>query len=541
MTKRFFATLLIVLAVLIFLGAAFFLVLFLAPGFSVFGLKYIAADTRAVAVNKMSLTEYIVNRDANDEYTSTSQVYNSVTGIKVESTEIAVNFILSQGWDFEVEYYDNYNGFTTTNIEYPSITVGFANNIISIKTSEFEKIIGEMANSKRYLNIYLPLKDVGSTRVNEIDLEVNSKRSNINFTKEQGNADARYAQFKTLKISTGGTLGTDSPMTANNFVWKTSRKIDISDSGNFITAQSYELESTGSSITVSAPVVGDLKATTDYGNISFQRVGGSLYATTEHGNIIGNGDSTVSGLVFLSTKSGSVNIKTIVGPNGNSTIETHSGNVNIDTLENAEITTTRGEVNIRSLNSAKITTNMGKVTVEEVKADVDINTKRGNVYVGGTDMVVNNPKIFSRLGKVFVYSASGETTIETISGNVDFTNTDSTAININCGGKLTTANLTGAVTIVAEKDATLGFGLITDDVNITLGDDCKDLSMFCTETLMNEVRYSLEGRYVEVYTQNDTGGYSRVKEGETQYNQDNADAPLVKVTGKNALIKVYFK
>ena len=113
MTKRFFATLLIVLAVLIFLGAAFFLVLFLAPGFSVFGLKYIAADTRAVAVNKMSLTEYIVNRDANDEYTSTSQVYNSVTGIKVESTEIAVNFILSQGWDFEVEYYDNYNGFTT--------------------------------------------------------------------------------------------------------------------------------------------------------------------------------------------------------------------------------------------------------------------------------------------------------------------------------------------------------------------------------------------------------------------------------------------
>ena len=422
MAKRFFTTLLIVLAVIIFLVAAFFLVLFLAPGFSVFGLRYIAADARAVALDKVSVAEYLVKN--NPEYASTDQIRNTMKGIKIESTEIPVNIILSQGWDFEVEYYDNYNGFTTSNIAYPSIEIDYVQNVIEIKTSEFEKILGEMTASKRYLNLYVPLKDVGSSLPLIIDFEINSKRSNISFNKENGNEDDRTATFGTFTIVTDGNLNTDSPITCTDFVYKTSKKITISSTGNVISAQNYELESTRSSVNIEAPVAGDLKVTTAYGSIDFVSVGGSLYATTEHGNITGSGDDTVGGLAFITTKTGNVTLKKIAGPNGNSKIETHSGNIFIDSLENVEATTTRGEVNIKTVKSAKIVTNMGKVVVEEVGTGIDVNTKRGNVYVGGEGMKVNNPKIFSRLGKVYLYSASGETNLETISGNIEFTNTD---------------------------------------------------------------------------------------------------------------------
>lgn len=539
MSKRFVTTLLIVLAAIIFIVAVYFLILFLAPGLSLLGLRYIAKDAR-VAAEKGSLIEYIVNKDDSDEYNSTDDIFYNVKGIKIITSEIPVN-IITQGWDYEFDYYDNYNGFTTSKIKYPSISIDYKDGFIIISTEEFGKFIGEMYASERYLNVYIPSLVIGTNIGNKIDLEIESKKSNIKFGKD--GEDTSSAYFSNLKITTTGKFTTNSKLIADTFDYTTNQRIDIKDGENVVDATNYILESRNGSININKAVRGYVTVKTNYGDIRLSDVGTTLTATTAHGNIYSSSKErfNVNGLVIISSKSGNVTIGKILGKNGHSIINTHSGNVNISSLENIEVETTRGSVDIKTLNKAKIITNLGKVTVEEVKESIDVNTKRGNIYLGEEEMVVNNVTAFSRLGKVFVYSATGTTNLETVSGNIEFTNGDSDDITISCGGKLKATGLEGKVKIYSNKDASLEFSDVSGDVTIDLSDKCYNASIICSNNTTDSVRYSLTGAHVEVYISNETGGYTRASEGEEQNNQSNASAPIIKLTSKYAQVKIYFQ
>lgn len=542
MAKRFTIIFFIVLAAIVFIFAGFFLVLLLAPGFSAFGLRYIARDARSYDTGEISLTQRV------SQIGSGEDVLPYLTGIKVETDEIPVYVTFTQGWDYIAQYYDNYNGFTTTNIEYPSLSVTMESGVIHVKTTEFKKFVGEFSPSKRYLKLMIPLGQVGDVKKGQVSLEIDAGSADVSFERESlnGSSDSRVPTFLNFNMKTNGNVSYNTHIVSQTYTFETTRKITIpEDRSNTIDAENYILTSINSSVIINGDVAGDITAKTGYGDIKLVSCGGTLNATTTSGNIYsskGDSEISVTGLVIIKTKSGNVTLGNIDGMVGNNVITTGSGNVKINKLNNAEITTTRGAVEIKVLNNATIKTNLGKVVVEEATESINVETKRGNVYLGGESMRINNANVFSRLGRINVYSASGSVKLETVSGNINFTNTNSTDINIISGGKLNARRLTGKVNITSNKNIELEFASVTDDVNIELNNSCYSASILCSGNSRNEVRYSLTGKYMEIWEGNGTGGYSKTFEGENSANgSSNASAPLIKVNGNFANIVMYFQ
>jgi len=542
MAKRFTIIFFIVLAVIIFMFAGFFLVLLLAPGFSAFGLRYIAKDARAFDSGEVSITQRV------SQIGSGEDVLPYLTGIKIETDEVPVYVTFTQDWDYIVQYYDNYNGFTTTDIPYPSLSITMESGVIHVKTSEFKKFVTELGSSKRYLTLKVPLRQVGDIRKGQISLEVDAGNANVKFDRESlnGAADERVPDFLNFNIKTNGSVSYKTHIVAQTYTYETTRKITIPENkSNSIDATNYILTSNNSSIVFESAVAGDITAKTGYGDIKLVSCGGTLNATTTSGNIFSSKSDapiSVTGLVIIKTKSGNVTLGNVSGQNGNSQITTGSGNVKIAKINGVDVNTTRGSVEIKSLGSANIKTNLGKVVVEEAMSNINVETKRGNVYLGGEQMTINNAKVFSRLGRITMYSASGDTNLETISGNINFTNANSSNITINCGGKLNARRLTGKVNISSSKNVELEFASITDEVNIELKNTCYNVNILCSTNSRNDVRYSLTGKYIEIWEGNGTGGYSKTFEGENSANgSSNASAPLIKVNGEFANIIMYFQ
>ena len=176
MSKRLAIVFFIVIASCIFAVAGFCLMLFLAPGFSAFGLKYIRTDIHVVNTGKIQIAE---TKDF-----KTSGGFNG--DLIIETTEVPINIIFSQDFDFYFAYFDNFVGLTTSDFDDPSVSISKnEHGDCIIKTQEFEKFIYESSSSKRYLNVYVPLYIVGDTGATLKNLTINTESSPITFSKEK--------------------------------------------------------------------------------------------------------------------------------------------------------------------------------------------------------------------------------------------------------------------------------------------------------------------------------------------------------------------
>jgi hypothetical protein len=526
MAKRFAVTFFVVLGACIFLVSGFVLVLCLAPGFYALGVKYVAQGTHVQHVQ----TQIVKEVDG----------FNS--SIIVETSEIPVYVVFTQNYDYEIEYYDNYNGFTTSSFDDPSVSITKdANGNAVIKTNEFIKFAYESSSSKRYLKVYIPIASVtGDSSAYRTNIAIRSNSSDITFLASE--EDSRTPSFNTVQVETSGTLSVNTAVKATTFKYVTNNSIKIAESrNNTIDATNYNLESKSGRIIVETAVEGDITATTS--NLDIKIVScKNFIAKTGFGTIVcakSDANITTTGLVNIETKSGSVYLGNI-GGTGENTIKTGSGSVSINKIADATITTSKGNVTIKSIDNATISTNVGKVKIEEILESADISTKRGNVSLGGEGMTINNPKVFSRMGKVYVYSATGTVDIETITGAVEFDNTSSQEITIKSGGKLSATNLTGKVTINASKDTTLDFESISAETRITLEDTVKNLEIRALNNSIDDIKYLITGKNVTRYEDNGTGTYSKIESTSTLTNMAGT-GPLFRVDSKNAEIAVYFK
>lgn len=529
MSKRLSIVFFIVIASCLLAVAGFCLMLFLAPGFSVFGIKYIRADLHEVSSGKIQISE--------------TKAFKSEGGfngnIVIESTEIPINIIFSEDFDFYFGYYDNYIGLTKSKFDDPSVSIKrSATGDCIITTQEYEKFIYESSSSKRYLNVYIPLAEVGGSSATINNLIINTKSSKITFSKEQ--EDSRTASFNKVEINTETSkVIYNTNFHATTFNYTTNNTIRIyGDEEKEVYATHYNLESKLGKIVIKGDVLGNVSAKTKNGDISLESCK-NLSAETKGGDVkSSNAETKIStrGIVNITTGAGSVILGEING-DGENVISTGGGSVTIDKILDATVTTKRGAIRIKSLNNGKLTSNVGKVVVEEALSSIDVNTKRGNIELGGEGLALNNPTVFSRIGRVNLNSASGKVKVETVSSNINFINGDSEDIEIISGKKLTATRLTGKIHLVANGNTDLKFAKITDDTIVELGEKCFKVVINAEQNTTLDTRFYFSGKNVVRYEDD-----AKVKEGGVVESDSNVSASaFIKVTATNADIYAYFK
>ncbi len=532
MSKRLAIISFIVLGSIIFAIAGFCLVLFLAPGLTVCGVKFIKRDMHKVWTQKYAVLDTY-------DFKGASEFGGNLV---IETSEVPINIIYSQDFEYYFEYYDNFDGFTTSDFENPSISVtkDEATNSCVIKVNEYKKFVYESSSSKRYLNVYIPIIDVSDGYYKTTDLTITTDSAPITFMREK--EGARVVGHDNLTINTkSGRVNYDINIHADYFNYKTNNSIKMyGDQYKEIFSTNYDLESKNGKITIYNGVVGDVVAKTKNGDIALKSCK-NLIVETNYGDVKSSekGMSVeVRGIVNIQTKSGKVTLGKVLG-NGNNKITTGGGKVSIETIKDGEITTKRGSITVDSVNKMTIKSNVGKVTIEEVLSSVNIETKRGNIVLGSSGMMVKNPTVFSRLGKVDIRSASGVVRVETVSSDVKFTNTDSADVNIVCGRKLTAKNLTGYVSISSKGNVDLAFSNITNKVTVELGDKVTKAVITAENDTKEDTKYYFDGKSVKRYEDN-----AVLDDGDVVVNEKN-DALVtnayISVVGKNAEILAYFK
>ena len=486
MAKRFATVFFITIGIALACVVVFAMVLFLAPGFSVFGIKYIAKGT------------HIVTKNA---------TITSPNSIRVEVDEVPIQVVFSQKYAFSVEYYDNYNGLTSSKIDDPSISISEEKDGTTvIKVTSFKKFIYENNNSVRYIKITMPSAAVGGIRQGQNKFTVLSKSSSVTFSKEV--TDNYNPKFKNLKIESSGKIKTLTSVATENYELKTINSILITkDETESINAKNYYLTSTGGKIVVQRDVEGDISAKTKNARIQILSCNnftadsgfGDIYSADKEKGI------TVNGKANISTTAGVVDIDSILGSVEKSEIQTKTGNVQIKKVYDLNLTTTRGFVKIVSGRNLSVTTSSGSINVESASEAIKAKSKRGKITLGGDNGVLYNATVESTYGDVSVTSASGTTKIDTIKADVLFINNNSSNITINAGGNLTADKLIGAVNVNVEGDATLSFKSFTQKSTIV---GKKENSIITINLLNNEIKtfsYNLEGKdaFLIEYNAND--------------------------------------
>jgi len=516
MAKRFATMFFIMIGVVVFLLSAFLMVLFLAPGVQIFGIKYISVNTHGVNTGKVRIV------DKFQELYGTSAFSGSVV-INSDEVPVIVEFSES-GQDYYYQYYDNYSGITNSTFDDPSISiVRDANGNAILTVNSFETFVFQNANSTRYLKLYVPLANIsvndgagkqqyiygsadpGASLRYTKNLTINSENAEISFYK---NDASRAPAFNNVSIKTTGNIHYNNVhIKAMNFKFETDDTILVSSSlYTIVDAQSYDLNSTNGKVICQRELSGNLTATTKNGNIEVNRCK-NLTINTELGDVVSCYDNRgieIRGIVDIKTNAGSISISSIAGT-GQNKIETGSGSVEIDKILNGTITTHRGAVALKSVNNITISTNMGNISVEEVLDSIDVSTKRGKIEIGAESMTVANVKASSTLGKVSVIDASGTVYIDTVSSDINFVNKNSQNIQIYAGGKLNAQNLKGIVSISAAETANLEFDTISNDTKVLLKESCSYVKIEATSVSRNELNYFVYGNPASIYESNNTG------------------------------------
>lgn len=558
MAKRFATMFFIMIGVVIFLLSAFLLVLFLAPGFSLFGIKYITINTHGINTGKVKIIGAFNQIYGNDAF-SGSIIINS------NEVPVYVDFAAA-GQDYYYEYYDNYSGITKSTIEDPKLLVERNENGDAVLTVQsFETFAFENANSSRYVKVYIPLanisvsdyagkeqylygdSDPGERNKYQTNLIINAGSAPVEFSKSDKD---RAPAFDRVEIKTTDSVKYNGcHIKAMTFAFESNKSIRITAglTAN-IDAKSYELVSTSGNILVNREVKGDLVAKTKNGSIRFFSCNNAnIY--TELGDIyscLDNRDIEILGTAKIKTTAGSITIDKILG-DGQNRIETGSGSVMIDSLKNGTILTHRGSVNIRSVNDVIISSNMGNITIEEVLKSIDVSTKRGKITLGGKGMILKSPKVSSHLGKITVINASEKVYIESISSDIEFVNGDSNNIEIHAGGKLKAENLKGIINISLNESAELEFDDISNSTKILTKENCTHINIMAINTYKDDLYYLLYGNPVSIYEANNTGYATYSLFGSKDYFVgDNKNGIKFEILGDNqtgvssAKVDIYF-
>ena len=502
--KKVLSYIAIFLGVIMFTCCALVVIMMLAPGTEIFGIKYISA-----AVGKYE--EKVVNT-----------FYNKDIYIYAYDVPIQVKF--DQPGDIGITYVQNYQGFTKSE-NYPSV---------ELKNLDGEAYDKSLDNAVAiHLNQYQEFVWSNSLKEHYFILNLTSYKQTNSINIITTNSEVSFSGLQTLRnlsLQTNKAITLDAPLTITNELQiKTSSDVIVKDSIDITGNVSAEINN--GSLTID-PIV--------YGNVNFKTQGGNLKINScqnltvesSSGSILKPTGGKIDGNLNFKTTSGNVEIPAIYGDvnkisstsgtikidncTGDLTIETNRANATVSYVDDLTFSSTTGNLVTNNVSgnliasatlsgdiecgyvagNAKIITKEGSVTIKDhIDGNADITTVNGNTqmvscanlkftsqdgslsHYGSNKIVVNGEATISTrkgnitLGAVTalantINSDNGDINVLLIEGNVSITSYNS-AINL---GSVKSATIKSSYSTINIGKAPQGLN-ITNSGNVTVGTD----------------------------------------------------------------------
>ena len=491
---------------LFFIGSG--VVLMLAPGVEIFGIRYISADVRAFTDSK-------------------SLDLDEVKDIYICSDTVKVNITYTNKYNSSVSFCQNFQGFTKTKYDNASLNVYVdSEKNLHIETKEMQKwVYGNNESSSNFLNI-----ELASIYAMNRSLNVYSNSGDITI-----NGDATY---KTFTVQTDKNLVITDSIKADDVEISLGNSVNID---NKISAINYKLKSTGGGVNVTNDVVGDLVAQTKGGDIRFVSCN-NLTASTGGGSVraYGEGFNTVRQSANIKTRGGDVYLGNVSTEKQNALCEVKSvsGDIYINAMKDGNITSDRGEILIETARAIIVNTKVGTANVKTIEEQIVVNGRNSDVFLGENGSV-NHAKVYTTTGKIKVSNTSGEVDLTSKHRSITLNNLSSEKINIYAGRAFTGENLKGEVTVYANGNINMNFAAITKDVTVSTGTKSNNVNINAGETSYLDVDYDLwstKGKVASVYT-----GEELLDEGIKIKTEAKEGKNLIKVKTSYAVIKLTLK
>lgn len=483
MKKKIIGAIIVVLGCALLFVFGSVLIMFLAPGTEIFGIRYVASGTSKCENPNKTLEAF-----SGDIYIDTKNV------------PITINF--TDGYAYAVDFCQNFIGFTKTKEKVADLSIEKKNDgkDLYITAKEIEEFIySQKADQFFRFDLYLPQSFFSSgTR----SINIKSKSSSVKIL---GRANLNNFTMD----STGGlTVPEESKLTvADQIKIKSSKLIDL---GTNVTCHTCNLESTGNSINVANPIPGDIVAKTKGGDLKFTSCK-NLTFTSKSGSVkaYGNVENVAEEKVNIKTNGGSVSLgKVNTNISVSSTlfedmtnIKTEGGAISINQMIGGVLTSTRGKITVSNASNLLINSKTGNVIVKNITDKITVKGKNGKVALGEGGTIAN-ADVSTTTGAIFAYNVTGNVTLYSKSNDVTFENLSSENINLHSGKKLVAKNLMGKVEAYSRADGKYTFTKVSGDVNITSGTRADHITIELPNSKAGTFDYSLKstkGTKAKVY------------------------------------------
>lgn len=466
---------LIGLPLLFFFGSA--VVLFLAPGTEIFGVRYVSAALKTTVKNGSQ------NLPA---ATFAGDIY-------VETYGVPITIQFSEYYNTSVVFTQNFIGYTRSEYRTPELDVTFdENENLRITAKELVKFIHANESNGNYEFVLT----LSSAYIKDKGISIKSHNSDVNIV--------GTAKFTFFHLESEGELTIQNKLIAPSFKYHTLKSINV---GSKIETSTVDLKSEGGYINISKEISGDIVAETKNGDIKFVSCA-NLDAKSDSGSVkcSTEGLALVKGQTKIRTKAGNVYLGHVSTADKDKVcyIQTGSGSINLNTLVDGELTSSRGRIVVDSAKNLVINSKVGNVTIGSVSNGIVVNGRNGKVVLGETG-TVNNPKVKTTSGAIKVENATGKVELESTSQSVTFKNAGSIDIKLHAGKSLTAENLRGNVTAYANGDVDMSFVEISGGVTITVGSKSDEVIVYAQDTPIDTVDYYLKsskGKKAKLYAEN---------------------------------------
>lgn len=453
--KKLKLNIILIFSTILFFIAGMAVVMIVAPGADILGLKYIRSTSGSI--------------DSEQNF-HIQNVTDAQVVVNCDNILVKVNFV--QSYNFSVRLIDVYNGYCKSG-DAPVVAMEIKDGIYTFSVNEYKPFIYHNRSEESALYVNIPIYFIGS-------VNVVSNKSKIVVTGLKGNI---YG----LTLQTNGAVTVEDNFSTTNLnLVVGSGKVDIS--GNAKIKGDLNIESKNSNITCSPAIGGDIVLTGKGGRLKFNTcknlrvkaqnteiltsgenialcqnadietnddivlaVKGNANIKTKRGRVtLGASGESYSGEFQIETESG--NVKMLGNYLGKTTILTKSGDVDAEWLRDANITTTYGKIDAVRVDSGKITAGGSGINILYSENKLNLKTRGGDIVLGCKDKYFYaNVKAETTAGKIEVYNAKGEElNLKTVSGDINYSGSKDniTRLTISSNkGFVKATNLTGDTSI----------------------------------------------------------------------------------------------
>ena len=462
MKRILFSLGMVLLCALLFAGIST-VVLMVAPGTEIFGIRYVslmAGNGTADITPNISADQWLNIQNI--------EIETGTAPIIIERNNVSAG---------EVHFYQSFVGFTKDDIEAPTLeySIDAETNTLKLKTAELNKF--GIATNECYLKVSLP---GGLSKVETIS--ITSKKSPLTI---QGESKITLQNLN-VKGNSGITFSIKEMSVQNINVSQTISSLTIPSSVTVGGNVTYE--TTVGNLKIESAIGGDINANTTAGMIYFNSCK-NFTANTDAGSVrsvSSDVKNQVYGNFYFTTALGDCEVYQIHGTEA--VVKTQYGKVNIEHVPTLTINAEHGQINVNHVQRAIVTSSTSTMNFPYVENSIYITTTYGTIHLGDEDGSVSNVDISTKSSKITIQNAIGFVKVNaSANAKVVLQNKSANNIYIATAGDVSAKGLVGNVQIYT-------FGMLyaefesVDSATIVAKDESVDVKIMQNQ----DVKYKLQ-------------------------------------------------